>query len=200
MKNFFLYDNLKTEDEIRKYIKDTVEWDDVAIKMGEPYTQTREDNFCRDYEEARTDLTLSEMEECFEEYVDDIVEAVKMGEEKFSITYKEVKHKLILEDSEAFIQNSKILLITDWTKVHEEKIGALYDDKPFGYDLTHIKDGGLSDVYFEGYVILTEEEWNRAAENMASGKCSLETIFRDKFNEYLEETKFAIVFERGNEF
>lgn len=195
MKNFFLYDNLKTEDEIRKYIKDTVEWDDIAEKMGKTYTQ--EDNYSRDYEVARTDLTLSEMEECFEEYVDDIVEAVKMGEEKFSITYKEVKHKLILEDSEAFIQNSKILLITDWTKVHKEEIGALYDDKPFGYDLTHIKDGGLCDVYFEGYVILTEEEWNRAKECMASGKCSLETIFRDKFNEYLEETKFTIVFERS---
>lgn len=200
MKNFFLYDNLRTEDEIRKYIKDTVEWDDVAIKMGEPYTQTKEDNFCRDYEEARTDLTLSEMEECFEKYVNNIVEAIKMGEEKFSITYKEVKHKLILEDSEASIQNCKNLLITDWTKIRKEEIGALYDDKPFGYDLTHIKDGGLCDVYFKGYVILTEEEWNRAKECMASGKCSLETIFRDKFNEYSEETKFAIFFERGNEF
>ena len=197
MKNFFLGTVLKTEDEIRKYIKDTVEWDDIAEKMGK--TSTQEDNYSRDYEVARTDLTLSEMEECFEEYVDGVIEAIKMGEEKFSITYKEVKHKLILEDSEAFIQNSKILLITDWTKIRKEEIGALYDDKPFGYDLTHIKDGGLADVYFEGYVILTEEEWNRAKECVSSGKCSLETIFRDKFNEYLEETKFAIVFERGGE-
>lgn len=198
MKNFFLGSVLKTEDEIRKYIKDTVEWDDIAEKMGKTYTQ--ESNYYRDYEVARTDLTLSEMEECFEEYVDGVVEAIKIGEEKFSITYKEVKHKLILEDSEAFIQQCKILFIYDWTKIHEEEIGASDDDKPFDYDLTHIKDGGLFDVYFKGYVILTEEEWNRAVECMASGKCSLETIFRDKFNEYLEETKFAIVFERGNEF
>lgn len=198
MKNFFLYDNLRTEDEIRKYIKDTVEWDDVAIKMGEPYTQTREDNFCRDYEEARTDITISEMEECFEAYVDSVIEAIKMGEEKFNITYQETKHKLILEDSEAFIQNPKVLAITDWIKVRE--ISVLDVDKSFSYDLTHLKDGGLSVVCFTGYVILTEEEWNRATECMASGKCSLETIFRDKFNEYSEETKFAIFFERGNEF
>lgn len=195
MKNFFLGSVLKTEDEIRKYIKDTVEWDDIAEKMGKTYT--REDHYSRDYEEARTDLTLSEMEECFEEYVDGVIEAVKMGEEKFSITYKEVKHKLILEDSEALIQYCKVLLITDWPKIRKEEIGASDDDKPFGYDLTHIKDGDLFDVYFNGYVILTEEEWNRAVECITSGKCSLETIFRDKFNEYLEETKFAIVFERG---
>ena len=198
MKNFFLGTVLKTEDEIRKYIKDTVEWDDIAEKMGKTYTH--EDNYSRDYEVARTDLTLSEMEECFEEYVDGVIEAVKMGEEKFNITYKEVKHKLILWDSEAFIQSSKILLITDWAPIRIEKIGVSDDDKSFSYGLTHFKDGGLSDVNFTGYVILTEEEWNRANECVTSGKCSLETIFRDKFNEYLEETKFAIVFERGNEF
>lgn len=198
MKNFFLYGNLKTEDEIRKYIKDSVEWDDVAEKMGETYT--REDNYSRDYEEARTDMTISEMEECFEAYVDGIIEAVKMEEEKFNITYQETKHKLILEVSKAFIQNPKVLAITDRVKIRKEEVSVSDVDKPFSYDLTHIKDGGLSDVYFSGHVILTEEEWNRATECMASGKCSLETIFRDKFNEYLEETKFAIFFERGNEF
>lgn len=189
MKNFFLHGNLKTEDEIRKYIKDSVEWDDVAEKMGKTYT--REDNYARDYEVARTDITISEMEECFETYVDGVIEAVKMGEEKFNITYQETKYKLILEESEAFIQNSKVLAITDWAKIRKEEVSVLDADKPFSYDLTHIKDGGLSDVYFSGYVILTEEEQNRV--------CSLETIFRDKFNEYLEETKFAIFFERGAE-
>lgn len=197
MKNFFLGGTLRTEDEIRKYIKDYVEWDDVAKKMGE--THTHEDpRTLEDYEEARTDLTISEMEKCFEAYVDGIIEAVKMGEEKFNITYQEVKHKLTLWDSEAFIQSSKILSITDWAPIRIEKISVSDDDKSFSYDLTHFKDGGLSDVNFTGYVILTEEEWNRANECITSGKCSLETIFRDKFNEYLEETKFAIVFERGN--
>lgn len=197
MKNFYLHGSLKTEDEIREYIKDYAEWGDVAEKMGKTYT--REDNYARDYEEARTDMTISEMEECFEEYVDGIIEAIKMGEEKFYITYQEVKYKLILEDSEAFIQNPKVLAITDWTKIRKEEV-VLDACEPFSYNLTHFKDGGLSNVCFTGHVVLTEEEWNKAKESITSCKCSLETIFRDKFNEYLEETKFAIFFERGNEF
>ena len=196
MKNFYLHGSLKTEDEIREYIKDYAEWDDVAEKMGKTYT--REDNYARDYEEARTDMTISEMEECFEEYVDGIIEAIKMGEEKFYITYQEVKYKLILEDSEAFIQNPKVLAITDWIKIRKEEVVSDACE-PFSYSLTHFEDGGLSNVCFTGHVVLTEEEWNRAKESIKSCKCSLETIFRDKFNEYLEETKFAIFFERGAE-
>lgn len=196
VKNFFLHGILKTEDEIREYIKDSVEWDDVAEKLGKTYT--REDRYARDYEEARTDMTISEMEECFEEYVGGVIEAIKMGEEKFYITYQEVEYKLILEDSEAFIQNPKVLAITDWIKIRKEEV-VLDVCEPFSYNLTHLKDGGLSNVCFTGHVILTEEEWNEANESITSGKCSLETIFRDKFNEYLEETKFAIFFERGGE-
>lgn len=196
MKNFFLYGDLQTEDEIRRHIKNCVEWDDVAEKLGKTYT--REDSCCRDCEEARTDMTISEMEKCFEEYVDGVIEAIKMGEEKFYVIYQETKYKLILEDSEAFIQSPRVLAITDWIKIRkEEVVSDTYE--PFGYNLTHFKDGGLSNVCFAGYVILTEEEWNKANESITSGKCSLETIFRDKFNEYLEETKFAIFFERGGE-
>lgn len=198
MKNFFLYGNLKTEDEIREYIKDCAEWDEVADEMGKTYP--REDYHSgRAYEEARTDLTISEMEECFEAYLDSVIEAIKKGREEFNITYQEVKHKLILEESEAFIQNPKVLAITDWVKIRKEEVSASDVYEPFSYDLTRFKDSGLSDVCFTGYVILTEVEWNRANECITSGKCSLETIFRDKFNEYLEETKFAIFFERGAE-
>lgn len=198
MKNFFLHGALKTEDEIRKYIKDYAEWDDVAAEIGQTYS--REDYHSgRDYEEARTDLTISEMEECFETYVDNVIGAIIMGEEKFYVTYQETKHKLILEDSEALIQNSKVLAITDWVKIRKEEIVASDVSEPFSYDLTHFKDGGLSNVCFTGYVVLTEEEWNRANECITSGKCSLEMIFRDKFNDYLEETKFAILFDRGAE-
>lgn len=197
MKNFYLHGSLKTEDEIREYIKDYAEWDDVAEKMGKTYT--REDNYCRDYEEARTDMTISEMEECFEEYVDGVIEAIKMGEEKFYITYQKLGYKFDLWDSEATIECSNSLAIIDWAKIRKEEITIPEACEMSGYEIYHPKKNNLTKVHFTAYVILTEEEWKQANEQITSGKCSLETIFRDKFNEYLEETKFAIFFERGRE-
>lgn len=197
MKSFFLGSVLKTEDEIRKYIKDTVEWDDIAEKMGKTYTQ--EDIYSRDYEVARTDLTLSEMEECFEEYVDNVIEVIKMGEEKFGFAYQEIGYKLELWDSEAIIECSSSLAITDWAQIRKEEIAIPDACEMSGYKINHPKKNNLTKVHFTAYVILTEEEWKQANEQITSGKCSLETIFRDKFNNSAKENKFTIFFERGAE-
>lgn len=197
MKNFFYLGRLKTEDEIREYIKDYAEWDDVAEKMGKTYT--REDNYCRDYEEARTDMTISEMEECFEEYVDGVIEAIKMGEEKFNTVYQELGYKFELWDSEATIECSNSLAITDWAQIRKEEIAIPDACEMSGYKINHPKKNNLTKVHFTAYVILTEEEWKQANEQITSGKCSLETIFRDKFNNSAKENKFTIFFERGAE-
>lgn len=197
MKSFFLGSVLKTEDEIRKYIKDTVEWDDIAEKMGKTYTQ--EDIYSRDYEVARTDLTLSEMEECFEEYVDNVIEAIKMGEEKFGFAYQEIGYKLELWDSEAIIECSNSLTITDWALIQKTEIVMPDACEVSGYEINHPKKNNLTKVHFVAYVILTEEEWKQANEQITSGKCSLETIFRDKFNDSAKENKFTIVFRGGGE-
>lgn len=194
MKNFFLYGNLRTEDEIRKYIKDYAEWDDVAEKMGE--THTREDYYCRDYEEPRTDMTISEMEKCFEEYVDGVIEAIKMGEEIFNTVYQELGYKFELRDSDATIECSSSLAITDWAQIRKEEIAIPDACEVSGYKINHPKENNLTKVDFTAYVILTEEEWKQANEQITSGKCSLETIFRDKFNNSAKENKFTIYFER----
>lgn len=194
MKNFFLHGSLKTEDEIREYIKNYAEWDDVAEKLGKTYT--REDNYARDYEEARTDMTISEMEECFKEYVDGIIEAIKMGEEKFNTIYQEIGYKFELWDSEATIECSSSLIITDWAQIRKEEIAIPDACEVSGYKINHPKKNNLTKVHFAAYVILTEEEWKQANEQIISGKCSLETIFRDKFNNSAKENKFAIYFER----
>lgn len=183
----------ESEDAVKEFIKDYAEWEDVARATGKTYT-CEDPHTYRDYKEPRTDLTISEMEECFNEYLDSVIEAIKMGEEKFGFAYQEIGYKLELWDSEATIECSNSLAITDWAPIRKTQIAIPDACEVSGYEINHPKKNNLTKVHFTAYVILTEEEWKRANEQITSGKCSLETIFRDKFNDSVKETKFAIFF------
>ena len=197
MKYFTLgADIFESEDEVKDYIKGFAEWEDVAIKMKKTYT--REDpHTYRDYEEPMPDLTISEMEECFENYLDAIVEEIKMGEERFGFVYQEARYRLELWDSEASIENSSYLRVTDWAPIRMKKVPVSDDYKTFGYGITHSAENNLTSVNFTAYVMFTEEEWNLVKEQVKTSKRSLENVFRDKFNDYVEEAKFVISFDES---
>ena len=183
----------KSEDEVRQYIKERTDWEDVAEKLGK--TRTCEDFSGHDYEEARTDLTISQMEECFEEYVDGTIDAIKTGEEKFGITYQELRYRLSINEAVASIDSSNLLMITDWYPIRVGRIFVPDSEKPSGYTMSHLSGGNLFEIKFACHVILTEEEWKALKEKTTAGKISLETGFRDKFNDSIKENKFAIAFK-----
>jgi len=191
---YFTYENqiFESEEAVRQHIKTHAIWEDVASKLHKVYIS--EDDYGREYEDVRTDLSILEMESCFKEYVDRIIERIKLGESVYGIEMKEIGHKLTLWDSDASIESPDFLSITGWAQIREEEIIITGSEEKYDYKIIHEKGKPLSDINFTAYVIFTEEEWNCIKEHSFPCLSSTEIIFRDKFNDNIKENGFAINF------